>query len=975
MKPRFFAMLFAVCALVLLFTMQSESFLFLSRTYLQHKAHQSRSANGAVSNSNEQPSANPNSSLSSSSSLGVSRDGKRRPKIAVAFCATAKGPQMTRVKLEQMALMRFALPSLLKTMEKDRYEYELYVGVDDDDTFWNNAETQRRVHSAAGRALKVVFRAFPSKKNRIPFNEIMIAAFDGGADYFVRINDDTEFVTGGWSSQGVATLLGYDPPNIGVVGPTCGQGNTNILTHDMVHRTHFVIFKNKYYPEVFDNWWVDDWITGVYGKDRTKKLKTWQVNHHTKYHRTRYHVNYKLRNKLSAELEKGRQMLKEYLDRSSCTLKLGVPFAKSSGIDQALFEQVYHKREAVKCRGVIVEVSDRPGYEFANSVFFEEGLAWKSILITPDKNVYGELKEKRPKAKVYEASLGKTSLPWSSSNSLKDLFHKSGVKHIDAMVVDAINAHDVLSVMDLSVKVDYIVVKFGKDSNPAQSQVSKLLHERGYLAAEWNVSTSCQVKDCANHLVFVYPSITVVVLTMNRVHSLSRLLNSLESADYGTDPVALEIKIDYSSESEHTAAVANAFRFSHGPKKVSVSNQNKGLALSWFDAWTPHDETSLGIILEDDVEVAPAWYKWVKGAWGAYLHRKDIGGVTLQRQVLIPVRPPIQREIVNNHEPFLYSLVGSIGFAPHPAWWIKFTNWIRSVNFRTVYVGTPELITSHWWKHSNRKHMWTQHFIHFSKTHDLSTLYINLPEKQTLGAHWREKGKHFGSTLGRDYPLATNQKVEFFPRHLVKYGFNGLPRSKVEGESCMQSFQTNLKRSGDGWGTIPENSLLLQKGIGEVLCNLVNRSVNVLEWGTTAITFFFGQNARRWDTITHDSKSFSELKRQLDVLPNMHCWLAKHSWWGRGDGSYAEFKEYVDKPKGLQTKYDLAVINGRARVDCARSLLLNNLLAPNARILIFNWARKEYKQVLTDFEVVSEAKNARPQFAVLKARPTAIKQT
>ena len=110
-------------------------------------------------------------------------------------------------------------------------------------------------------------------------------ADDDGADYFVRINDDTKFIdlapfvlqkqawlveergnalSLGWISNGVAALLRHSTPNVGVTGPHCPQGNGRILTHDMTHRTHLEIFE-YYYPHALDNYFVDDWITIVYG--------------------------------------------------------------------------------------------------------------------------------------------------------------------------------------------------------------------------------------------------------------------------------------------------------------------------------------------------------------------------------------------------------------------------------------------------------------------------------------------------------------------------------------------------------------------------------------------------------------------------------------------------------------------------------------------------------------------------------------
>ena len=46
------------------------------------------------------------------------------------------------------------------------------------------------------------------------------------------------------------------------MGPSCSDGNMKILTHDFVHRTHLEIFEH-YYPPVFSDWWMDDWISKV----------------------------------------------------------------------------------------------------------------------------------------------------------------------------------------------------------------------------------------------------------------------------------------------------------------------------------------------------------------------------------------------------------------------------------------------------------------------------------------------------------------------------------------------------------------------------------------------------------------------------------------------------------------------------------------------------------------------------------------
>jgi hypothetical protein len=76
------------------------------------------------------------------------------------------------------------------------------------------------------------------------------------AAYIYRVNDDTEFRQDAWTSKFVAALqrLSLGSPGasavLGVVGPSCPQGNRAILTHDFTHATHLRVFGTYYPPEL-----------------------------------------------------------------------------------------------------------------------------------------------------------------------------------------------------------------------------------------------------------------------------------------------------------------------------------------------------------------------------------------------------------------------------------------------------------------------------------------------------------------------------------------------------------------------------------------------------------------------------------------------------------------------------------------------------------------------------------------------------
>jgi hypothetical protein len=205
----------------------------------------------------------------------------------------------------------------VKARELLDWDIHLYVAVDDDDIFWVHKNHMQELWIPSW--LTLTFGIFPRVPNHIPFNDIARVAYRHGAEYFCRVNDDSDFVTAGWITLGMNALRNFDPPNLGVIGPTCPDGNTAILTHDMVHRTHMEVFHQNYYPPEFHNWYLDDWITFQYqeetiGVSLYMKLKEWTVRHHRS--EKRYQHNYKDAKLLPNALDNGRQELLKYLQKN-----------------------------------------------------------------------------------------------------------------------------------------------------------------------------------------------------------------------------------------------------------------------------------------------------------------------------------------------------------------------------------------------------------------------------------------------------------------------------------------------------------------------------------------------------------------------------------------------------------------------------------------------------------------------------------
>jgi len=458
---------------------------------------------------------------------------------------------------------------------------------------------------------------------------------------------------------------------------------------------------------------------------------------------------------------------------------------------------------------------------------------------------------------------------------------------------------------------------------------------------------------------------TIVVLTMNRVPSLQRLLMSLEATDFGGHKVALEIHVDKAKTPAINAPVielATSFAFTHGTKTVRVAPENNGLARSWFKAWYPKSDDDYGIILEDDIQVSPSWYKYVRAAWEAYGDRDDVGGVTLQRQTLIPKLPSHTKEIVNSHAPFLYRLVGSIGYAPHPRQWRKFVDWTRSIDLDTFDVSTPGLVTSQWWNAIDKRHIWTQHFIYFTQKHDLYTLYVNLPGTATLAAHMRDKGEHFATALGQDFPVLQTDMPFQFPDHPVKYDWGGAqvpadnkPHKSVAKPEWFKKRLATKTEAGAGANaesppreencfaayqeldSAAKTRLAMPAKSAELVCGLLKHRTRVLEWGTQPSTHFFARFVRRWETITGVAAEFDAAHAQKTPALIAH----------KADGSAGEGEgdDCSSLPKDmLNVRSDVIVVRSRAPFECVEAALQHKLLSPVGHVVLFYLNREDFNR-------------------------------
>lgn len=120
----------------------------------------------------------------------------------------------------------------------------------------------------------------------------------------------------------------------------------------------------------------------------------------------------------------------------------------------------------------------------------------------------------------------------------------------------------------------------------------------------------------------------IIAIGYNRADSISRLLNSLQNAEYGEDSITLIVSIDNSGSSE-VSDVADAFEWTHGRKLIRTFKERQGLRkhiLSCADYFAEYDAL---FVFEDDVIVSPAFYQYGKESIEKYKNNDDIAGISL----------------------------------------------------------------------------------------------------------------------------------------------------------------------------------------------------------------------------------------------------------------------------------------------------------------------------------------------------------
>lgn len=310
---------------------------------------------------------------------------------------------------------------------------------------------------------------------------------------------------------------------------------------------------------------------------------------------------------------------------------------------------------------------------------------------------------------------------------------------------------------------------------------------RHFCASNCRTGVPCQYPDEVDF--------RIIVLTFNRPDSLAKCLSHIASLDTVGDEVVVDIWIDRSKDGkvdERTLRVSERFQktWTNGRVCVHVQERHAYIIGQWVDTWRPGENChEMALILEDDVDISPLAYRWLKMVDSRFRNVSGVAGYALQMEnvnyVKRRIRPVSNTRSTDNV--FVYRLMATWGFSPKPNEWRRFQDWFHGARQNDTFKPfMPGLAINGWFtkfvRQGKADSMWEMWPVYYYNMTNLYTVYSNLRKytgrKDTLLAtNRREAGLHFGKgdRVERSRLLLSKWRSDFenFPASLPRYEFDG----------------------------------------------------------------------------------------------------------------------------------------------------------------------------------------------------------
>lgn len=192
---------------------------------------------------------------------------------------------------------------------------------------------------------------------------------------------------------------------------------------------------------------------------------------------------------------------------------------------------------------------------------------------------------------------------------------------------------------------------------------------------------------------------------------------------------------------------------------------NAGLQAQWLEAWWPVSDDDFAFVVEDDLEVSPLYYKFLKGLIMRYYNDRSnyspsIYGASLQRPRFVAGKHGNKLQVDSETRLFLYQMVGTWGQLLFPKPWKEFRLWYDVHKAKGIKPFLQGMVSTGWYKKMGDK-IWTPWFIKFIHYRGYYNIYTNFPHERALSISHRDAGVNYGRSAGPDSNLLDESSLDF----------------------------------------------------------------------------------------------------------------------------------------------------------------------------------------------------------------------
>lgn len=190
-------------------------------------------------------------------------------------------------------------------------------------------------------------------------------------------------------------------------------------------------------------------------------------------------------------------------------------------------------------------------------------------------------------------------------------------------------------------------------------------------------------------------SVKLVIITDRNAHSLARLIRSAARAHYFGDTVDIDIVMEQSSD-RVTQAFVNSLPWPHGSKDIRHRITRVNHMPVFVESWYPASDHEYAILVDENVELSPMFYKWVKYTILRYRYSSEGGESAASAMFGISLYSPriaendeegrrlfkpgeiLKLNGFDEHLPYLYQSATSYGALYFPEHWREFHDYITA---------------------------------------------------------------------------------------------------------------------------------------------------------------------------------------------------------------------------------------------------------------------------------------------------------